>query len=400
MATKRMLHCAGCRGEISSDAAYMTCTKCKQIFDILCTNYSESMYTSFTSEFKKSWVCVECRSKIPKGDNTQTPVRQQYLVQDMSIASDCPDVSMCSPDYVTMRTGTRCVQPTNKSDNTAKVLELTQQLIVKELKEIQDDFEKRLMTKISKLLAEQFLAFRTEMLDKVNGLGNRIDELEGKINAPHAASNVRDKSVRHKTTATVTTEGNGRVLQPDERKPKGKETVKPQAVKPQAVKPQSNQHLNVTSIVSASDRDSTSSAPIPAGSNKSEGKIVDDDDGRWTEARRKRTPLQARLSLPGVLRGTAAPGATLLSAAERKKYLHLYYVEEGTTVEQVSTHLKAICGADVCLVEALKSRGNYASFKLTVPAKLTVLVMNPENWAVDICVKPWRHNFRSRQETK
>lgn len=96
----------------------------------------------------------------------------------------------------------------------------------------------------------------------------------------------------------------------------------------------------------------------------------------------------------GVRRGTAAPGATPLCAAERLSQLHLYYVQEGTTAEQVRSHLTSICSSDVCTVEVLKSRGNYSSFKLGVPSKCSELVLSPNNWAKDICIKPWRQNFR------
>lgn len=116
------------------------------------------------------------------------------------------------------------------------------------------------------------------------------------------------------------------------------------------------------------------------------------DEGNWEEVKRKRS----RFSLPGVLRGTAAPGSTLLHAAERRRYLHLYYVREGTTDEQVRQHLTSICGSGECTVEKLKSRGLYSSFKLGVPLKHADNIMSSDNWAEDICVKPWRQNFRAK----
>lgn len=133
----------------------------------------------------------------------------------------------------------------------------------------------------------------------------------------------------------------------------------------------------------------------------SEHTIPEDNEtfGAWTEVRRKRT----RASLPAattVLRGTAAPGTTALSAAERVKFLHLYYVRQGTTAEQVRAHLTTVCGDDVCTVETLKARGNYASFKLGVPYKQVDRVLEVSNWAEDICVKPWRQSFRRPQEQR
>ncbi|CAH0400840.1 unnamed protein product [Chilo suppressalis] len=53
MASGKLLYCAGCHS-IVDGAKFMTCIKCKQIFDILCANYSENIYASLSLEFKKS----------------------------------------------------------------------------------------------------------------------------------------------------------------------------------------------------------------------------------------------------------------------------------------------------------------------------------------------------------
>lgn len=117
-------------------------------------------------------------------------------------------------------------------------------------------------------------------------------------------------------------------------------------------------------------------------------------DREWKEVTRRRSR-----GLPaGVMRGTAAPGGTQLEACERRRFLHLFYLKLGTTEAQVRSHLAKICGSDVCVVEALKARGKYASFKLDVPLKLGDKIMLPENWAEDICIKPWTQNFRARTE--
>lgn len=100
-----------------------------------------------------------------------------------------------------------------------------------------------------------------------------------------------------------------------------------------------------------------------------------------------------------VVRGTAVPGAisTSIVAAERKSHLHLYYVQIGTTSEQVLAHLKGISPGDKCLAEELKSRGDYTSFKLTVPTKHIEKYLSPEHWAEGVHVKPWRDGFRKSQ---
>ncbi|CAH2096625.1 unnamed protein product [Euphydryas editha] len=122
---------------------------------------------------------------------------------------------------------------------------------------------------------------------------------------------------------------------------------------------------------------------------------ADANDASWTEVKNRRSRRASN-----VTRGTAEPGSTAcaLSAAERKSYLHLYYVQTGTTTEQVVAHLRKICDNDTCSAEALKSRGDYASFKLTVPAKNRDKYMKPEHWAEDVHIKPWRSGFRKPQQ--
>ena len=97
-----------------------------------------------------------------------------------------------------------------------------------------------------------------------------------------------------------------------------------------------------------------------------------------------------------VTRGAAAPSVSTLLAAERKSYLHLYYVKPGTTVQQVVEHLQNIFPGANCNAESLKPRGDYASFKLSVPTKLVGKCLLPEHWPEDVHIKPWRSGFRKQ----
>lgn len=117
-------------------------------------------------------------------------------------------------------------------------------------------------------------------------------------------------------------------------------------------------------------------------------------DGSWREVRKtRRSPVL-------VVCGTAAPGVTQLEACERWRYLHLYFIKESTTGDQVSSHLASISGTNVCTAEVLKARGHYASFKLGVPSQLADKIMLPENWPENVCIKPWRQNFRVSSQEK
>lgn len=386
--TSRKAPCAGCRGEVSADGPYMKCAKCKQIFDIICANFTAAVFNTLTTDFKSTWICVECLSRQPKHDNSHTPVRQSQT-QDLSrTTSDCLDISMQTPDNVTVRTRARYTQaPIGNKAEDALVKSLKDS-VVQELKKLQVDFEAQLVSKINTILIEQFLAFKTEFMDKINLVMNKVLEFEEQYksdrnNANESTTKAKKSASSNTFTPLVTTENKpvSITAPPPKRKPQTK--TKPVILEVQAG-PLTPRVLNNHKDIQAR---SSSSISMPNTHDDVEGA----DKGDWEEVRRKRS----RTSHSGLLRGTAAPGSTLLQAAERRRYLHLYYVREGTTVEQVREHLHTICSSGECTVEKLNSRGAYASFKLGVPMNQAENVMSSDNWDKDICIKPWRQNFRT-----
>ncbi|KAJ2939888.1 hypothetical protein O0L34_g6588 [Tuta absoluta] len=124
--------------------------------------------------------------------------------------------------------------------------------------------------------------------------------------------------------------------------------------------------------------------------------LTEPDQEGWNKVVHQKSKRSIRKSAE-IRRGTADPGFTTLQASEKVTYLHLYYVKVGTSDKQVSDHLKKICSGDVCTVDTLKARGNYASFKLGVPPRLVEEVLSTTNWATNICIRPWRQNFRVKQ---
>lgn len=118
-------------------------------------------------------------------------------------------------------------------------------------------------------------------------------------------------------------------------------------------------------------------------------------NNEWTEVstRRSRVPRN-------VVRGEAEKGKIALEAAERWRYYHLYYVKEGTSDKEITEHLKILCANEKCVVETLKSRGRYASFKIGVLSKFDNQILDGKNWPEDICIKAWRNGFRRQTEAK
>lgn len=77
----RPITCAGCLTVIK-EKRYMKCTLCALVYDLLCANISERRFSVI--KLTEEWICDACKSKQPKSDNSNTPVRGSRL-EDNSI---------------------------------------------------------------------------------------------------------------------------------------------------------------------------------------------------------------------------------------------------------------------------------------------------------------------------
>jgi hypothetical protein len=94
--------CAGCHNKITG-RQYLKCSLCLEMFDLICANVPEcSFLNTMTQTHKAVWKCQACKCKEPKGDNSNTPVRQAAytLGTEAGHPSESP---RSSPDNVTLR---------------------------------------------------------------------------------------------------------------------------------------------------------------------------------------------------------------------------------------------------------------------------------------------------------
>lgn len=80
----------------------MICSRCHQGYDLLCANITLKSFNSLDLHRKNSWTCAECYSKLPKVDNSNTPVRANTRQVDSE--SDKVDLSSSERCNITMRT--------------------------------------------------------------------------------------------------------------------------------------------------------------------------------------------------------------------------------------------------------------------------------------------------------
>lgn len=72
--TMEKLTCVGCKSAIPNKE-FMCCHECRQKYDLICANLSPKRFKKMSQEVKLKWTCLECKSRKPKLDNTNTPVR-------------------------------------------------------------------------------------------------------------------------------------------------------------------------------------------------------------------------------------------------------------------------------------------------------------------------------------
>lgn len=218
---------------------------------------------------------------------------------------------------------------------------------------------------IAKAVSEQMTSL---FADSISQLASRVAALEDKLNQTDQTENPSENASALPRSTT---------LPKPTTLPKQAKSVEPKSVT-STVHSKNVDDQNKPTLISVVDTPSLNDSNTRKNNEE------------WVEVarRRPRSPPQ------GLLRGTAAPGTTELQASERQRHFHLFYLKIGTTEEQVRNHLKKVTQCDACKVESLKARGPYASFKLSVPFKVSESVLAPDSWPEDVCIKPWRRPFR------
>lgn len=92
--------CAGCPGALD-DAPVLQCHLCNDKYHIVCTRISVQDFNVMSLEMRKLWICDVCRCKQPRGDHSNTPVRNSpvdvgFVTQRVKTRSTCSCLSATS----------------------------------------------------------------------------------------------------------------------------------------------------------------------------------------------------------------------------------------------------------------------------------------------------------------
>lgn len=375
--SSKVLSCHGCRSTITTKN-YLTCCLCVHTYDLDCANITEQRFLkTMTKEVRSSWKCPECVNKVPKAGNVNTPVGAAHgsALRENQQRISTAALSQSDIDNATVQRGSsgssaRRVLDHSYVDDTY-YLDNMRTVIRDELERVMDE---RVSILITKIVTEQVTLPICRIISE---LTDRVAILESKLEAFE-----KDRAKGKEAEGRMMRPTDGLFMAPSPSSPCAIGEAAPRVVGQTIPRVQSSSRRQAAVLIDEPTFNVTMNKTAGPGG----------PEPAWKEVTKKRT----RVSPVGVMRGEAAPGSTKLEAAERRRYLHLYYVKVGTTEAEVSDYLNALCGGNSCLVETLKARGSYASFKLDVPSKLADSIMTPGNWAEDICVKPWRQSFRPK----
>lgn len=387
MASKVVV-CAGCRGAITT-RHFLTCSSCAQVYDLECANVSETrFFGTLVNEKRLTWRCPGCISKQPKTDNTNTPVGAAQSSAARGKVNPCqisPTFSGSSSeaDNVNILRGVAGVDAGRAPDRSfmddSYYLDNMRTVVRDEFERI---VENRMSILIAKVVAEQTEKATLSLHNAIAKLNERVATLEAQLKPPRG-NLVISNELREPRSIVAS-----QVIRTHETD----QSFQFPSVAQAQPAPDNTDVMKMARPVPSSAKPLPLSQPLPSESAVLRSGEI--EGSQWSSAATKK---KRRPSAPaGVMRGAAAPGATKLEAADRRRLLHLYYVKVGTTDDQVCDHLNSLVEDNTYKVVPLKARGNYASFKLDVPSRLADAIMSPANWAQDICIKPWRQSFRPK----
>lgn len=96
-AKPKINNCAGCVNVIKGKD-FLRCSVCSEPFDLFCAFISPDDFKSMTKDVKNAWICQTCKSKLPKKDNTNTPLRPGKTCEG-STSKDGADANYGKNDY-------------------------------------------------------------------------------------------------------------------------------------------------------------------------------------------------------------------------------------------------------------------------------------------------------------
>lgn len=173
--------CYGCHNPLSKKE-HMICSQCNKGYDLPCANISPKQYNLLDQQHKARWKCLECKSKEPKTDNSNTPIRASSQLQLGPADASVDD----ERSNITLRT--KKLHSKSDSDDPYitedKLREILNQEITKIIKEASSQQLESITNQISEF-RESVLFLSKQYDDLIKSLNEKnaiINSLESKNN--------------------------------------------------------------------------------------------------------------------------------------------------------------------------------------------------------------------------
>lgn len=160
--------CSGCQNVLPRKE-HMICSTCNQGYDLLCANITPKRFQLMDQERKSNWTCLECRSKQPKSDNSNTPVR---VMNRLVTSDDDTRQKLGEERNVTIRTKKQC----SKSDGNETYLTENRLRVI---------FKEEITETIKQLISEQLANIGSQISgfqDSLSFFSKQYDALAQSVN--------------------------------------------------------------------------------------------------------------------------------------------------------------------------------------------------------------------------
>lgn len=164
--------CSGCKHSLPK-RDYLICVTCKQGYDLLCASLTPKRFGIMDTEAKKKWNCQECLSKLPKKDNSNTPIR----LTNLPSGSTKDSILSQDDEYVTMRIKKQYSLADNSSSYVT--VEMLRKIVKEEMTETISCLVSENLTNLNQQISgfEQSLSFISKQYDSLVQAVNEKNEI-------------------------------------------------------------------------------------------------------------------------------------------------------------------------------------------------------------------------------
>lgn len=189
--------CGGCLRVIEDKRMFLKCRGCDLNYDLECANVSEKRFlNTLRNEHRDAWRCVSCKSKQPKSDNTNTPVRS--ALEGVTVSRGAAVRSPTDFDMSIVEQPMSIPDPCDLSLNATQELTDMQSLVL-EMRAFKCEIRDELKSNRTQL--ERVNETLTVISGRIAKCEDRIDKLENRITK--LEQDVQNGPVNQSLAATV-----------------------------------------------------------------------------------------------------------------------------------------------------------------------------------------------------